>query len=188
MKRKILIASAVIFSFVLIISLIDSLNHNYSDKPKNSDLIVMIGGDKGRLKHAADLYNNGYADYVLITPVINEPGFEQSIESAVSYGIKENALIADYEAESTYTNAVVTMNYMEENNMTTALIVTGDYHIKRTKYIFEKENDGRFQFKYIASLSGDGEKWYKTDDAFYIWLSEYIKMWWYRFGLYRFTG
>lgn len=80
------------------------------------------------------------------------------------------------------------MTYMKENDMTTALIVTSDYHIKRTKYIFEKENDGSFQFKYIAALSKNGDRWHDTSDAFFIWYSEYIKMWWYRFGLYRFTG
>lgn len=188
MKKKLLIACIMLVSVLLLISLIDSVNHNYSDSPQKSDLIVMIGGDNGRLKHAAELYKDDFADSVMITPVINISGLEQNIESAAAYGIPESALIADYTAESTYTNATATMAYMKENDITTALIVTSDYHIKRTKYIFEKENDGSFQFKYIAALSKNGDRWYDTSDAFFIWYSEYIKMWWYQFGLYRFTG
>lgn len=188
MKKKLLIACVMLVPVLFLFSLIENFNHNYSDTPKNSDLIVMIGGDTGRLKHAAELYEDGFADSVMITPVINISGLEQNIESAAAYGIPESALIADYTAESTYTNATATMAYMKENDMTTALIVTSDYHIKRTKYIFEKENDGSLQFKYIAALSKNGDRWYDTSDAFLIWYSEYIKMWWYRFGLYRFTG
>ena len=188
MKKKLLIAAGILVSVLLLISLADSFNHNYSDSPKDSDLIVMIGGDTGRLKRAAELYADGYADYVMITPVINIPGLEQNIAAAADYGIPESALIADYTAESTYTNATAVIDYIEENNMTSALIATSDYHIKRTKYIFEKENDGRFTFKYVAALSKNGDRWYDTSDSFFIWWSEYIKIWWYRFGLYRFTG
>ena len=188
MKKKLLIAAIILVSVCLLISLVDSFQHNYSDNPGDSDLIVMIGGDNGRLKRAAELYQDGYADYVMITPVINIPGLEQNIEAAREYGIPESALIADYTAKSTYTNATAVIDYMEENNMISALIVTSDYHIKRTKYIFEKENDNRFLFKYIAALSKKGERWYDTSDSSFIWSSEYIKIWWYRFGLYRFTG
>lgn len=188
MKRKILIATGILVSVLMLISFVDSFNHNYSDSPKDSDLIVMIGGDTGRLKRAAELYQDGYGNYVMITPVINIPGLEQNIETAEDYGIPKNVLIADYTAESTYTNATAVIDYMKGNNMTTALIVTSDYHIKRTKYIFEKENAGRFTFKYIAALNKYGDRWYDTSDSFFIWRSEFIKIWWYRFGLYRFTG
>lgn len=188
MSKKLIKIVAIIISILLIISLIDSLNHNYSDAAEESDLIVMIGGDSGRLKKAAELYKEGYADFVMITPVINSSRTEQNLSTAMTYGISKEALVADYEAESTYSNAVITIEYMEENNMTSALIVTSDYHIKRTKYIYEKENDGDLQFKYISALSKTDGRWYESSASFYIWYSEYFKLNWYRLGLYKFTG
>lgn len=188
MRKKLIIFIILTLLVLFILSLFDSLDHNYTDTPAESDLIVLVGGDSGRLKKTAELYKAGYADFVLITPVLEEHILEQSIEMSVKYGIPQEAIIADYKAVSTYTNATVTMDIMEENNMTSALIVTSDYHIKRTKYIYEKVNDENFEFKYIAALNEDGDRWHEGPGVFFIWYSEYIKLWWYRFGLYGLTG
>src|SRR5699024_6485569 len=93
-------------------------------------------GDGGRMEKTAELYKAGYADHVLITPVVETEELSQSTALAVEYGIPEEALIKDYEADSTYTNAAVTMDIMEEHGFDSALVVTSDYHVKRSKYIF----------------------------------------------------
>lgn len=93
MKKKLLIACVMLVSVLFLFSLIESLNHNYSDSPQKSDLIVMIGGDNGRLKHAAELYKDGFADSVMITPVINISGLDQNIEAAS--GIRHSGKRAD---------------------------------------------------------------------------------------------
>ncbi|WP_017548173.1 YdcF family protein [Salinicoccus carnicancri] len=188
MKTRILIIAICLLLLMLVILLIDSFNHNYSDNPVQSDVIVMLGGDGGRMEKTADLYKAGYADHVLITPVVETETLSQSTALAVEYGIPESALIKDYEADSTYTNATITMDIMEAQGFHSALVVTSDYHVKRSKYIFEKLNDDRFEFRYIAALSTDGERWYEGPGAAYIWRSELIKLWGYRFGLYRWVG
>src|SRR5699024_9619609 len=69
-----------------------------------------------------------------------------------------------------------------------ALAVTSDYHVKRSKYIFEKLNEDRFELRYISSLSIDGERWYEEHGAACIRRSELTKLWGYRFGLYWWSG
>jgi uncharacterized SAM-binding protein YcdF (DUF218 family) len=102
----------------------------------------------------------------------------------MEYGIPEEALILEYEANSTYTNATITMDIMNRLDMDSALIVTSDWHIKRSKYIYDKLNGGSFEFRYISALPMQDDRWNENGDAFYIWYSEYIKLWVYRMGIY----
>lgn len=185
MKIRIIVIIICLLLLVLFLLLIDSFSHNYSDAPVESDVIVMLGGDGGRMQKAAELYHEGYAEFVLITPVVESDSLSQSTKLALEYGIPEEALIKEYKASSTYTNATITMEIMEDHGFDSALVVTSDYHVKRSKYIFDKLNDGDFEFKYIASLSPEGDRWYEGPGASYIWRSELIKLWGYRFGLYR---
>ncbi len=185
MKVRILIILMCIILLLIVISLIDSFDHGYSDEPIKSDLIVMLGGgDAARMQMAASLYHEGYADHVLITPAIDSDALFQSEELAREYGIPEKALILEDEAISTYTNATITMEIMDRRGMDSALIVTSDWHIKRSKYIYDKLNDGSFEFKYISALPMQEEPWHESGDAFYVWYSEYIKLWVYRMGIY----
>lgn len=187
MKLRIVIILGCLFLILVVGVLIDSVNHSYSDSPEKSDVIIMLGGEgEERMAEAAELYKEGYAPYVLITPVIEEGRFNQSIEFAEELGIPEEAIITENEATSTYTNATISLDIMKEHDFDSALVVTSDYHIKRSKYIFDKENDNNFDLKYIPSHAGEGEKWYNRDDAFGIWRSEFIKTWGYRFHLYYF--
>lgn len=187
MKTRILVISICIFLLLIVGSILDSFNHTYTDQPEKADVIVMLGGgDEGRMMKAAELYHEGYADYVLITPVIESESSTQSTQLAVDLGIPEKALIKEYEATSTYTNATITIDIMNGLDMDSALIVTSDYHIKRSKLIYDRLNDGTFDFKYIAALSPDGLTWGERSNANSIWYSEFKKTWGYMFGLYKF--
>lgn len=186
MKRRILSAVIVLIGMLMIGILMSSFSHNYSDNPADSDLIVLLGGgDEGRMEKAAELYKEGYAEQVLITPVRKSDEAKQSVELANEYGIPTEDLITEENASSTHTNATITMDIMESDDMDSALIVTSDYHIKRSKYAFEEENNSDFDFNYIAALSDEGERWYETEHATYFWITEFTKNAGYRAGLYE---
>lgn len=187
MKTRILIISTCLFLLLIVGFILDSFNHTYTDKPEKSDVIVMLGGgDAGRMMKAAELYHEGYAEYVLITPVVESGNSTQSTQLAVDLGIPEKALIKEYEATSTYTNATITIDIMKELNMDSALIVTSDFHIKRSKLIYNRLNDENFDFKYISALTPDGLTWDERSYSAQIWYSEFKKIWGYTFGLYKF--
>lgn len=187
MKTRIIAISMCLLLLLIVGFLLDSLNHTYTNQPGKSDIIVMLGGgDKGRMMKAAELYQEGYADYVLITPVIESESSAQRTQLTIDLGIPEEALIKEYEATSTYTNTTITIDIMKELNMDSALIVTSDYHIKRNKLIYERINDGSFDFKYIAALNPEGLTWDRRSNSKHIWYSEFVKMGGYLFGLYKF--
>lgn len=186
MKLRIKVIILCIVLMLMVTSVIDSFNHNETDTPEKADVIIMLGGgDKGRMEKAAELYHEGYADYVIITPESKDI-YPQSTEFAVELGIPEDAIIEEYEATSTYTNAVESFKIMDEYSFDSALVVTSDYHLKRSKLIYDRVSDGQYDLKYIAALSEDGEKWNERSYSDRIWFSEFYKLWGYRLGLYNF--
>lgn len=188
-KPKIAIPLTIILTLIMVGVIVESFIHNDSEKPEDSDVIVVLGGgDQGRMKRAADLYESGYANKVIVTPVGDRYNTEELTNIARHYGIEEEDIIVDSESTSTYTNAQRTIEIMDENNFESAMIVTSDYHVKRAKIIFDRLKDGSKSFTYIASGNLEGDIWIDREDAIRHWLSESIKVWGYRFGLYKIFG
>ncbi|MCK1977050.1 YdcF family protein [Jeotgalicoccus huakuii] len=146
---------------------------------------MLGGGDNGRMQKAAELYHDNYADYVIISPV-RKNIYPQSIEFAMELGIPKSAIIEEHNATSTYTNATKTLKLMDEYEFDSALVVTSDYHLKRSKMIYDRVNDGKFDLSYISAPSTDGKAWHERSYAKRIWFSEFYKLWGYRLGLYNF--
>lgn len=186
MKAKIVLILASSILILLTVSIIESFNHSRSDEPVKADVIIMLaGGDSGRMEKAADLYHQGYAEYIIISPLIEEY-YPQSKEFVLELGIPDSAILEEKNATSTYTNATLTLKMLQEYNMKTALVVTSDYHLKRSKMIFDRVNKGEFKLTYIAALSPNNERWYDRTHANQLWFKELYKLWGYRFGLYNF--
>lgn len=189
MKKKTLIPLLTLLIFIAIVAIVDSLNHTSSDQAKNSDTIIILGGgDQGRVKQAAMLYESGYVDNVIITPVEERYTSQELITILSYYGFDEEDITVEEESTSTYSNAEKTIEIMENKNFDSALVVTSDYHIKRSKIAFERLNDESKEFHYIPATNLAGEKWYEREDAHKHWFNEFVKVWGYRLGLYKFFG
>jgi len=166
--------------------LADSFLPVEAEAPEESDVIVVLGGgDQGRVEQAAELYNEGYADEVLITASEKDGSTSELKTAAEHYGIPKEALVVENDATSTYTNAVSTMDFMEEEDMDSAMVVTSDYHVKRTEFIYDKVNDADYELNYIAATNLAGENWIERENSHIIWFDEMKKMWGYRMGLYK---
>lgn len=185
MKIRIIIIVICIILLFIVLAIIDSFNNSATDEPVEADVIIMLGGDQGRLQKAAELYHSGYADYVMISPIMDE-FYSQSRGFANVLGIPDEAIIEETEATSTYTNATLTLEMMEELDMDSAVVVTSDWHLKRSKIIFERVNENDFALTYVAALSDEGEKWHERSYARILWFREFYKIWGYRLGLYKF--
>lgn len=185
LKIRITIICLTVITMLAVISFIESINHSRTDEPVPADVIIMLaGGDAGRMEKAAELYHAGYSDYVIVSPIFE--GYPpQSKAFALELGIRDASLIEEYDATSTYTNATITLDMMEEYGFDSALVVTSDYHLKRSKMIFERINDGKYELTYIAALGEDGEVWHERTRAPILWFREYYKIWGYRLGLYK---
>src|SRR5699024_4878093 len=130
-----------------------------------------------------DLYHEGYADYVIVSPIF-ESYPPQSKAFALELGIRDESLIEEYNASSTYTNATITLKMMEEYGFDSALFVTSDYHVKRSKMIFEIMKDDEYYLTYIAGLGEYGEACHERSRETLLWFREFYNLWGYRLGLY----
>ncbi|WP_051220453.1 YdcF family protein [Jeotgalicoccus marinus] len=186
MKIKGVIIILGICLIMILVVFTESLNHSKTDTPKQADVIIMLGGgDKGRMQKAAELYHDNYADYVIISPV-RKHIYPQTIEFATELGIPESAIIEEHDATSTYTNATETLKLMDEYEFDSALVVTSDYHLKRSKMIYDRVNNNKFDLSYISAPNTDGKEWHERGNTMSLWFSEFYKLWGYRLGLYNF--
>lgn len=190
MKSKLYIIVILLFISLLAVIIADSFNHNYTDEPEDSDVIIVLGGgDQGRVQKAAELYESGYADTVLMTPLEHSFSAEELITIGTNYDIDKTDIMLGKESTSTHTNAEQSIEIMEEQGFDSALVVTNDYHIKRTKIAFDRLNDDdAMTFSYINAMNLSNERWYERENSGSLWLNEFIKTWGYRLGLYNWFG
>ena len=189
MTKKIIIPFLAILVLITVLIVFESFNHDDFDQHEKSDTIIILGGgDQGRVQQAARLYESGYADNVIITPVEERYTSEELVTILRHYGFSEDDITVEEESTSTYSNAEKTIEIMESKDFDSALVVTSDYHIKRSKIAFERLNDGSKEFHYIPATNLAGEEWYEREDAHKHWFNEFIKVWGYRLGLYKFFG
>lgn len=122
----------------------------YEEKPVKADVIILLSGEdkeRGRMTKAAELYHAGYAERVILT---NNRSPGSSFEYAESFGIPREALIGENKATSTYENALYSKEIIEEEGFQSALVVTSNYHMRRSKLAFERVfRDSDVTFTYV---------------------------------------
>jgi uncharacterized SAM-binding protein YcdF (DUF218 family) len=119
----------------------------YEEQPKKADAIILISGRTERIEKAAELYHAGYADKVILTTALY-PG--SSVEYAESFGIPRDALLPENEATSTYENAIYSKDIILEHEIKSAIVVTSNYHMRRTRLAFERVfRDTDVSFTYV---------------------------------------
>lgn len=140
-KRKLII---ILIIFV-VLSLLVTQAGNFlvvSDTPQKSDIIIILSGDKGeRMEEGARLFHEGYADKILVSGgvIYNNVTAASLIKlHAMDLKIDEDKILTEDKADSTYENALFCKSILKEHNYRSAIIVTSNYHTRRTKMIFER--------------------------------------------------
>nr|WP_106784420.1 YdcF family protein [Lysinibacillus timonensis] len=151
-----------------------------NEKPVKSDVIIVLSGGPGRIDKGAELYHQGFAEYVLLS---NSNARYSTKADAIELGVPESQLILEEEATSTYTNATYSKMFMEERGLTSAIVVSTDFHMRRTKLTFDRVfEDTEVKLTYVAAPR-NGEI---GDIPLRAAVREYIKLIGYVFGLYHF--
>lgn len=120
-----------------------------NERPEKSDVIIVLSGASGRLNKGAELFKKGNSDQLMLT---NSNDSGTTAREAIELGIPEDKLILEGRAISTHTNALYALEKMKEQQLTSAIIVSSDFHMRRTKYIFNKvyKNTG-IKLTFVAS-------------------------------------
>ena len=126
--------------------------YGYVDQTQPADVIVVPGaqvtsnGQPGtslarRAAHAAALYQQGYADYVLCTGGIgdNPPSEARAACGRVmELGVPPEAIVYEENAHSTEENAAFTAAIMRARGWRSAILATDGFHLFRAAWMFQR--------------------------------------------------
>ncbi|WP_335870605.1 YdcF family protein [Bacillus sp. 2205SS5-2] len=159
--------------FLLLICLVPGNFLTYSEVPRKSDVIIVLSGDEGRLEKAISLYQQNYAPLILLSNA-GEKGWLSHIKKWVD----RDQLLLEWASISTQDNATYTKEMMKEQELRSAIIVTSNYHMRRTKLLFEKEYRGSdITLNFVSSDSFyQSYFWWTSKKGLLITGTEYIKM------------
>lgn len=152
-----------------------------NQSPQNADVIILLSGDPEelipRMEHACFLYQLHYAPCLIISG-------ENIIckvmkNNALKEGIPLEAIITEDSSFSTYENALHTKEVMISHGFKSAIIVSSEYHMRRTKFLFDNIYRGTGITLFYCSTKSplfNPEKWWDNKQSVEVTINEYIKL------------
>ena len=144
----------ILFTLILLylISMLIIIFSGLKDHLFKADLIVVLGskvspdGDPSlglsvRLNKAIDVYNEGYAPKILVSGGTGKEGYDESLAMAdylIKRGVPPSSIIRDTKGNNTRATAKHAYEYMQQQQLSSVIIVSQYYHIARTKLAFKK--------------------------------------------------
>lgn len=153
-----------------------------------ADVIIVPEGQPERSKKAVELLKEGKAtsDKIIVSPIYD--GSSNLLDVYKRLGAIENNLVSETSATSTWTNATNTIKIMENNGWKSAIVVTSDYHIRRTKLSFNRASRGKdLDFTFVSAYPSKAGKPVHYIDSNHNRTQaaiEVFKYWGYLLGLY----
>lgn len=156
------------------------------DELRQSDVIIVLGTDsKGyREAWAAELYQKGLAEKIIMCGY--EVGWKSSTADimkrhAVHLGVPEDAILLDYgwNNQGTWDNAINALKLVKENNFRSAIVVTSNYHTRRSRLAFNKLFKGANVRILISPCPGGSfapGEWWKSRELIKSVFLEYTKL------------
>lgn len=190
MKRSKKLGLIVVLVVVIIVLILNAGRFLVvKDSIHRSDAIIVLSGDKGeRIEKAAELYKKGYGKYFIISGgiVYNHITMAQLMKKhAMELGVPQKAIILEDRANSTYENAHFTKAILKQLPIHSAIVVTSNFHLKRTRMIFNrqfKDTDLKLYYAGAKDRYFNEAKWWSNNKSIMITITEYIKMVGYAFG------
>lgn len=129
-------------------------------KLEKSDVILIPGGSNPQLmERAVDLYNKGFAKYILPSGGHNnkiqnyESEWEYLREIGIQLGVPENAILKEDKAKNTYENALLSFDVIKVNNISikNVILVCKAYHSRRALLTYQSVFTKDIKF-YVSTI------------------------------------
>lgn len=123
----------------------------FSGVPRGADVMLVLGTTvypdgtpcgrlEARLDKAVELYNATFAGKVIVSGGVGVEGVDEAVAMRrylVARGVAEADIVTDSNGVDTYSSARFTANYLRENGLRSALVVSQFYHVPRAAYALE---------------------------------------------------
>jgi len=136
--RKILIFCCVI---IILFDIYDSFTFinkqpNRTDVYRNIDAIIVFTGGENRVQSGIDLISNNIGKRLFVSGVNPDTNIFDISEHTVSDKDLLNCCIdLGKKANNTIENAIESINWIKNNNYENVVVVTSNYHMKRSLFI-----------------------------------------------------
>lgn len=107
-----------------------------SQEPQQADVIVVLGGEnKSRSAKARDLYQNGFAQKILLSGVVDAHLLRDKM---IAEGIPESSFILEPDSKTTFENGEFSSKILQNTNVDSVLLVTSWFHSRRAAAVFRR--------------------------------------------------
>lgn len=153
-----------------------------AQNPVRADLVLVLSGDGHglRLLHGAELVRQGYASQVLVSGPDGVYGLHEcdiAIPFAVKAGYPESYFLhLENSARSTREEAAVSVAELRRRGARRVLVVTSDYHTRRSGVLF-REAAPDLEIIMVAARDHDftADGWWLSRQGRKIFLYEWLK-------------
>ena len=189
LRRKKIILSVIVVTLILLIIIAANLGNLLivNDELNKADAIVVFSGDNGpRTEKGVELLKECLGDYLILSGgvVYDDVTMAELMKNhALKLGINEDKILLDDKASTTHENAEYTKEIIEENDLKSVIVVTSEYHSRRSKLAMEKALedtlvDGKPVEVMVANSAEEKftSKWWTSGNSVLIVISEYLKL------------
>lgn len=160
------------------------------ERPRAADYVMVLnGGEETRPFAAAALVKAGFARHVLVAATAVSPNVKDRIippyheinhQVLLKRGIPERDItILPGAAATTFDEAAALAAFLAERPHARVLVVTSDYHSRRSRWIFARTLADRAEQVTFVSAPTDEFRmdcWWQDEGGFVTILSEYLKL------------
>jgi uncharacterized SAM-binding protein YcdF (DUF218 family) len=166
-----------------------------NDPPAQADIIFLLNGDfNTRPFRAAELYKQGAAPLVVIARCEDYPAVRAGVipnDTDVSLAILKKQGVPAAKivvlpfpggVTSTFDEARALAQYASEEGLQRVVIVTSEFHSRRSRWIFERELAGlgvSLSMSAVPNGSYSAGNWWQNEDGLIALNNEYIKLFFY---------
>lgn len=157
------------------------------DDLHQADLIHVLGGDVERIDYGIELYKSGFGKKILFTggrvelPMVNTTYSNLARAHAESQGLpSQDILPFQSKATSTYEEVLELQKILRaDSSMQSLLIVSSPYHLRRSRWIFNKILGHRVNLQFAPvpfEKSRHKQRWWTEELSLQTVVNEYLKM------------
>src|ERR671913_873627 len=178
--KSVLLGSGVVAflfgaGFIAFVATLDKFER---DPGGRADGIVALTGGAQRIGDAIDLLAKGYGRRLLITGV-NEKTSRDEI-ARLNPGQRrffECCVDLDYRARNTIGNAIETRRWMQDNGFRSLIVVTSNYHMRRTLLELDNVMPGARKVPFaVVPEAIDVDSWWRSPGMAKFLAYEYVKL------------
>lgn len=155
--------------------------------PNRVDVLIAISGDPSGIREAeaTRLWRQGIGEKIVLSggPVgWNTTSADIMRRHVLELGVPDSVLVTERESTSTAENASFTLPLVKSLGAGSVVVVTSDYHVRRTRLAFRRvyADSGIRVYVHGADDPGfDPARWWKSSHGLEYGLSETAKLLWY---------